>query len=75
MQSGTTFNISALIKENKCDCESGFEFQGDTCKDIDECEQSPCGNGACTNTPGSYRLVVLKTDSAIFLEFDIIANH
>ena len=59
------FNISALIKENKCDCESGFEFQGDTCKDIDECEQSPCGNGACTNTPGSYRLVVVITDLAI----------
>lgn len=27
------------------------------CLDIDECEQSPCSDGKCVNTIGSYKCV------------------
>ena len=30
-------------------------FTGDTCEDVDECEESEiCNNGICVNSPGSY---------------------
>ncbi|XP_020907177.1 latent-transforming growth factor beta-binding protein 4 [Exaiptasia diaphana] len=40
----------------KCtECLPGFKDVDSTCKDIDECSGTPCGEGgACTNSPGSY---------------------
>ena len=38
-----------------CACNSGFSFDGQTCVDVDECQELPCGNGECTNEAGSYR--------------------
>ena len=38
-----------------CICESGFEFDGTTCTDKNECmEQNVCENGVCINLDGSY---------------------
>ena len=39
-----------------CTCNPGFEGDGTTCSDINECEsESTCDtNAACSNTPGSY---------------------
>ncbi|XP_063305290.1 adhesion G protein-coupled receptor E1-like [Pelobates fuscus] len=54
---------NSVCSRKNCYCISGFlspkgvpllEFQED-CKDIDECENSPCGNNTvCTNTLGTY---------------------
>ena len=41
----------------ECLCHTGYRFDGETCLDIDECAEEPCGNGECTNTPGSYMFV------------------
>ena len=38
-----------------CECDSGYKFNGKTCQDVDECQELPCGNGDCSNSPGSYR--------------------
>ena len=38
-----------------CECDSGYKFDGDTCLDVNECQEEPCGNGECSNEPGSYR--------------------
>ena len=43
----------------ECLCHTGYRFDGETCLDIDECAEEPCGNGECTNTPGSYRFDVV----------------
>ncbi|CAH2273601.1 adhesion G -coupled receptor E3-like [Pelobates cultripes] len=55
--------LNSVCSRKNCYCISGFlspkgvpllEFQED-CKDIDECENSPCGNNTvCTNTLGTY---------------------
>ncbi|KAL5249183.1 hypothetical protein ACHWQZ_G018138 [Mnemiopsis leidyi] len=37
-----------------CACNSGFAFNGETCVDVDECQELPCGNGECSNQEGSY---------------------
>ena len=39
-----------------CDCLTGYEFNGNTCVDINECSAdiNPCNNGACANTEGSF---------------------
>ena len=38
-----------------CDCNEGFEGDGESCLDIDECADSPCGqNSVCTNLAGSF---------------------
>uniref|UniRef100_A0A8W8N521 Fibrillin-1 n=1 Tax=Magallana gigas TaxID=29159 RepID=A0A8W8N521_MAGGI len=37
----------------KCICETGFMNESGLCKDINECENSPCSQ-ICTNTEGSY---------------------
>ncbi|XP_059149212.1 uncharacterized protein LOC131936280 [Physella acuta] len=42
-------------KEYKCECKKGFQGNGHTCTDIDECLNSPCDPHAnCTNSPGSF---------------------
>ncbi|CAL8352205.1 unnamed protein product [Lota lota] len=38
-------------------CQYGYGLFNGLCKDVDECSQSPCSNGGCENTPGSYRCV------------------
>ena len=36
-------------------CDEGYRAEGDTCVDIDECEETGCqGIAQCTNLPGSY---------------------
>ncbi|XP_023692068.1 nidogen-1 [Paramormyrops kingsleyae] len=38
-----------------CSCLPGFEGNGRTCHDIDECQQERCHRAAvCTNTPGAF---------------------
>jgi len=45
----------------RCDCVQGYRLQGETCVDINECQESDdpngfCGAGSmCFNTVGSYR--------------------
>ena len=44
-----------------CGCEPGFS--GDICVDINECNDTPCGdNEECTNVPGSYYCTVIPED-------------
>ncbi|XP_061073007.1 latent-transforming growth factor beta-binding protein 4 [Conger conger] len=40
-------------------CRPGFSLLNDKCSDVDECRQtpSPCTNGRCENTLGSFRCV------------------
>ena len=39
-----------------CECGSGFQGDGFSCYDVNECLQSPCGeNSKCINTIGSHR--------------------
>ena len=42
-----------------CECDSGYKFDEVTCVDVDECQEEPCGNGECSNLPGSYRSVTM----------------
>ena len=43
----------------ECVCAQGYHFDGETCVDIDECREDPCGNGDCVNSAGSYTSVKL----------------
>ncbi|XP_068560985.1 latent-transforming growth factor beta-binding protein 4 isoform X2 [Cebidichthys violaceus] len=38
-------------------CQPGFGLLNGLCSDVDECRGSPCSNGRCENTPGSYHCV------------------
>ena len=38
-----------------CECNVGYEFDGTTCVDKNECMYQACGNGVCINTDGSYQ--------------------
>jgi hypothetical protein len=46
-----------LVGTFRCACPEGFiqHFYRSECVDDNECNQSPCGSGACYNTFGSYR--------------------
>ena len=39
----------------KCICHRGYEFDGTTCVDTNECIDQVCENGVCINTEGSYQ--------------------
>lgn len=51
-------NASCVLKGTSanCECDEGFEADGDACVDIDECEEEDrCDESAtCDNTEGSY---------------------
>ncbi len=41
--------------QNECVCKSGYMGDGQTCVDINECDEMPCHEEAtCSNLPGSY---------------------
>jgi hypothetical protein len=38
-----------------CVCHEGFQFDNQTCQDINECNEGvPCSDGICENTVGSF---------------------
>ncbi|XP_046852465.1 fibulin-1-like isoform X2 [Xenia sp. Carnegie-2017] len=40
----------------RCDCYAGYQNVGGSCVDINDCDRSPCGQGAvCENLPGGFR--------------------
>ncbi|XP_028412338.1 fibulin-1-like [Dendronephthya gigantea] len=46
-----------------CHCDKGFKYNGQACKDNDECLSSPCNPAfsiSCNNTPGSYKCICKK---------------
>uniref|UniRef100_A0A673Y713 Latent-transforming growth factor beta-binding protein 1 n=1 Tax=Salmo trutta TaxID=8032 RepID=A0A673Y713_SALTR len=45
----------------KCVCRTGYKLEGNTCKDVDECEDPlRCPGQACVNSQGSYNCVSCK---------------
>ncbi|RWS03576.1 hypothetical protein B4U79_08646, partial [Dinothrombium tinctorium] len=57
------------IGSNQCKkCISGFEIDGSSCKDIDECanNETICGDNLCTNLRGSYRCTEVHCGSNYF---------
>ncbi|XP_052008003.1 latent-transforming growth factor beta-binding protein 4-like [Xyrauchen texanus] len=42
----------------RCECRTGYRLQGNTCRDVNECEDpSQCPGQECVNSQGSYRCV------------------
>uniref|UniRef100_A0A3Q2CWD9 Latent-transforming growth factor beta-binding protein 1-like n=1 Tax=Cyprinodon variegatus TaxID=28743 RepID=A0A3Q2CWD9_CYPVA len=52
--------INTLGSYRCSSCHAGFGLLNGICTDIDECRRSPCSNGRCENTPGSFRCVCLN---------------
>lgn len=51
---GNCFDVPNAPTEYRCECPEGYEFDGTTCTDINECIPNPCGRGECRNLPGAY---------------------
>uniref|UniRef100_A0A3Q2P057 Nidogen 1 n=1 Tax=Fundulus heteroclitus TaxID=8078 RepID=A0A3Q2P057_FUNHE len=66
-----------------CQCASGFNGDGRTCYDIDECRENPriCGpNSVCNNQPGTFRCECedgyqFGSDGRTCIEVDRPVNH
>ena len=45
-----------------CDCLAGYEFDGNTCIDVDECNNgiTPCVDSACVNSEGSFSCICFE---------------
>ncbi len=50
-----TCGDNATCGATGCECLPGFEGDGTTCTDIDECDDDPCAGGECINFPGTYQ--------------------
>ena len=37
-----------------CECNSGFQDNGNGCEDVNECDSDPCINAVCSNYDGGY---------------------
>ncbi|XP_005795282.1 nidogen-1 [Xiphophorus maculatus] len=69
--------------EFTCQCASGFNGDGRTCYDIDECRENPqiCGpNSICNNQPGTFRCECdegyqFGIDGRTCIEVDQPVNH
>ncbi|MED6244828.1 hypothetical protein ATANTOWER_025279 [Ataeniobius toweri] len=69
--------------EFTCQCASGFNGDGRTCYDIDECRENPqiCGpNSICNNQPGTFRCECedgyqFGSDGRTCIEVDRPVNH
>ena len=50
----------------KCNCHRGYEFDGTTCIDTNECLDQVCDNGVCINTKGKCHNQLLSVNSSIW---------
>lgn len=51
-------NINQVCKQSKCQCAPGYEFIGNECANINECNNSPCHpSSQCIDNPGSYKCI------------------
>ncbi|XP_039208911.1 nidogen-1 isoform X1 [Crotalus tigris] len=66
-----------------CECSVGFRGDGQTCYDVDECQEQPtmCGsNAVCNNQPGTFRCECLEgyqfsDDGRTCIAVDREVNH
>ncbi|XP_028412329.1 pro-epidermal growth factor-like [Dendronephthya gigantea] len=69
-------HCSSTNSSEICHCDKGFKYNGQACKDIDECVPSPCNltglERSCNNTPGSY--ICMCKNGSNFKEARCAAN-